>query len=112
MLEECGTAHLQQLAVDHAHGRRGLGAALVNACCERARQRGYNQLSLTTFRDVPYNAPWYARLGFVIIDEPVGVIARPVMQEEPYGRLAPRVAMSRTLGNTAASRSADLTGDQ
>ena len=68
---------------------------------------------LTTFRDVPYNAPWYARLGFVIIDEPVGVVARHVMQEEePYGRLAPRVAMSRTLGTTAASRSAKLTGDQ
>jgi len=113
VLEECGTAHLQQLAVDPAHGRRGLGAALVNACCERARQRGYNQLSLTTFRDVPYNAPWYARLGFVIIDEPVDVVARHVMQEEePYGRLAPRVAMSRTLGTIAASRSAKLTGDQ
>jgi len=109
VLEERGTAHLQQLAVDPAHGRRGLGTALLNACCEEARLRGYSQLSLTTFRDVPYNAPWYARLGFVIIDEPHGVVARHVQQEQPYGRLAPRVAMSQPLGTPAASRAADVT---
>lgn len=99
VLEEGGTAHLQQLAVDPAHGRQGLGTALVEACCEQARQRGYRELSLTTFRDVRYNAPWYARLGFVTIDEPDGVVARHVKQEQPYGRLAPRVAMRRPLAH-------------
>lgn len=112
VLEERGTAHLQQLAVDPAHGRRGLGAALVEACCEQARLRGYSQLSLTIFRDVPYNAPWYSRLGFVTIDEPDGIVARHVQMEEPYGRLAPRVVMSRPLGTPSASRSADITGDR
>lgn len=112
MLEERGTAHLQQLAVDPAHGRRGLGSALVDACCEQARQRGYGQLTLTTFRDVPYNAPWYARLGFVVIDEPISVVARHVKQERPYGRLAPRVAMSRPLSSPASPQSGDLAGDQ
>lgn len=112
VLEERGTAHLQQLAVDPAYGRRGLGTALVDASCEEARLRGYSLLSLTTFRDVPYNAPWYARLAFVVINVPGAVVARHVQQEQPYGRLAPRVAMSRPLGTRAASRSADALGDQ
>lgn len=97
VLEERGTAHLQQFAVDPAHARRGLGTALVEACCEQARLRGYSRLSLTAFRDVPYNAPWYTRLGFLVIDEPDGILARHMQQEEPYSRLAPRVAMSRPL---------------
>jgi GNAT superfamily N-acetyltransferase len=97
VLEEAGTAHLQQLAVDPAHGRSGLGTALVHACCAEARRRGYRQLTLTTFRVVPFNAPWYARLGFVVVEEPDGVLARHVRQERPYGRLAPRVAMARPL---------------
>jgi GNAT superfamily N-acetyltransferase len=97
VLEERGTAHLQQLAVDPGHGRRGLGTALVEACCEEARRRGYEELTLTTFRDVPSNAPRYARLGFVVIEQPTGVVARHVQQELPYAGLAPRVAMSRLL---------------
>lgn len=97
VLEERGTAHLQQLSVDPAHGRRGLGAALVDVCCRQARRLGYRQLTLTTFRNVPYNAPWYARLGFLIIDEPTGVVNEHMKQDRPYDRLGPRVAMSRLL---------------
>lgn len=108
VLEESGTAHLQQLAEDPAYGSRGLGTALVDACGEQARQRGYRQLTLTTFRDVPYNAPWYNRLEFVIIVEPAGVVASHVKQERAYGRLAPRVAMSRPLSTPASPQSVDL----
>lgn len=110
--EERGFAHLQQLAVDPAYGRRGFGTALLDACCEQASQRGYRQLTLTTFRDVPYNAPWYARHGFVVIDEPIGVVARHVKQERPYGRLAPRVAMSRPLSTPARTQRVDLADNQ
>lgn len=59
-----GSAHLDELDVLPGHGRRGLGAALVGAVRERARQRGFRALTLTTFRDVPWNEPFYARLGF------------------------------------------------
>lgn len=104
VLLEHGGAHLQQLAVDPAHGRRGLGTALVQACCEQARLRGYDQLTLTTFRDIAFNAPWYARLGFVVVDDPVGVVAQHVAQEQPYAQLSPRVAMR--IRPPAAGRSA------
>lgn len=56
--------HLQELAVDPAHGRRGIGSALVRAVIERASGMGLGGVSLTTFRHVPFNAPFYARLGF------------------------------------------------
>ncbi|HEU4532531.1 MAG TPA: GNAT family N-acetyltransferase [Polyangiaceae bacterium] len=58
-----GRLHLHQLAVHPSQGRRGLGSALLAAVVERARGAG-GAVTLTTFRDVPWNAPWYARHGF------------------------------------------------
>lgn len=59
-----GFLHLRELSVDPAHGRRGLGAALVLAVLEAAREAGLAGVSLSTFRFVPFNRPFYARLGF------------------------------------------------
>ncbi len=57
--------HLEELDVHPAHGRRGIGTALVRAVCAWAARAGYAAVSLTTFRAVPWNMPFYARLGFV-----------------------------------------------
>ncbi len=57
--------HLEEIDVLPIHGRRGLGTALVRAVCEWAVVSGYPMLTLTTFRSVPWNYPFYARLGFV-----------------------------------------------
>jgi GNAT superfamily N-acetyltransferase len=57
--------HLEEIDVHPSHGRRGLGTALVRAVCEWASVSGYNMLTLTTFRAVPWNLPFYARLEFV-----------------------------------------------
>ncbi len=65
VLEIEGDAHLQMLAVRRDHGRQGIGTALVGAAKAEARARGFRRLTLSTFRDVPWNAPFYARLGFV-----------------------------------------------
>lgn len=59
-----GCAHLQEMDVLPEHGRRGLGRALVEAVVGWARQHGYRALTLTTFREVPWNGPFYRRLGF------------------------------------------------
>jgi len=56
--------HLEELDVDPSHGRRGVGTALVRAVCEWAADSGYIMLTLSTFRAVPWNFPFYARLGF------------------------------------------------
>jgi len=57
--------HLAEIDVHPLHGRRGVGTALVKAVCARVCEAGYAQLTLTTFREVPWNMPFYARLGFV-----------------------------------------------
>jgi GNAT superfamily N-acetyltransferase len=59
--------HLEEIDVEPIHGRRGLGTALVRAVCEWATVSGYTMLTLTTFRSVPWNYPFYASLGFVEI---------------------------------------------
>lgn len=56
--------HVWELAVDAEHQRMGLGQRLVQAACSHAAAAGLSAVTLTTFRDLAWNAPWYARLGF------------------------------------------------
>ncbi|MTD16982.1 GNAT family N-acetyltransferase [Nakamurella sp. YIM 132087] len=60
-----GAAHVAQLSVDPAVGRRGLGTALLDHAARWALARDLHTLTLTTFRDVPWNAPYYRARGFV-----------------------------------------------
>ncbi|WP_368267856.1 GNAT family N-acetyltransferase [Enterobacter cloacae] len=46
---------------------KGIGRRLIACVADQARKRGLASLTLTTFRDVPWNAPFYARLGFEMI---------------------------------------------
>lgn len=62
--EADGNAHLDELAVVPGRMRRGVGTRLVEAACEWARAEGYPAVTLTTYADVPWNAPFYERLGF------------------------------------------------
>ena len=59
--------HLEEIDVTPTHGRRGLGTALVHTVLEWVKRAGHQQLTLTTFRNVPWNMPFYSRLGFVEI---------------------------------------------
>jgi GNAT superfamily N-acetyltransferase len=93
-------AHLHELDVRPAHGRRGIGAALVEAVCEWARPRGFSAVTLSTFRDVPWNAPFYARHGFEVIpaDELSKELCSIVERERSQGlRTDKRVVMQREL---------------
>ena len=63
-----GHAHLAELDVHPDHGRRGLGVALVLASASNARAEGHDVLTLTTFSHLPWNAPFYQRMGFDIIE--------------------------------------------
>jgi GNAT superfamily N-acetyltransferase len=62
----CGP-HLEEIDVHPAHGRRGIGRALLGAVTDWARAAGHPRITLTTFRDIPWNAPFYASLGFRVI---------------------------------------------
>ena len=59
-----GCAHIQEMDVHPNHGRLGLGRRLLDMALAWARGAGYRQVTLTTFRDVAWNAPFYARCGF------------------------------------------------
>jgi len=59
-----GAVHLEQLSVHPAHGRQGIGGALLAAAVEQARQHGADRVTLLTYADVTWNAPFYARHGF------------------------------------------------
>jgi GNAT superfamily N-acetyltransferase len=61
--------HVWEMDVHPRHQNRGIGAGLMRACQTDARNGGYNALTLTTFRDVSWNAPFYSRLGFVEISD-------------------------------------------
>ena len=93
------SAHLEQLAVHPDDGRRGIGRALVRASLEWAADHGYREVTLATYRDVPWNGPFYASEGFVEIapaDE--WYTSHGLLPEEPVmGRGGIRVLMSRRL---------------
>ncbi len=60
--------HLHELDVHPLHARQGLGRRLIATVAEWARAQGATALTLTTFADVAWNGPYYARLGFRALD--------------------------------------------
>jgi ribosomal protein S18 acetylase RimI-like enzyme len=92
--------HLWELAVRLGDQRRGAGRALVAAAVEAAQERGLHAITLTTFRDIPWNRPFYGRLGFVEVaqDEAEPRLAGLAVREAAMGLdLANRCAMRRVL---------------
>jgi len=95
------TVHLEEIDVLPAHGRRGLGTRLVTEVCEWAASAGYDSVTLTTFRHVPWNRPFYQRLGFrVLPGAELSAALRAVVEEESRRGLDParRVVMERSCG--------------
>jgi GNAT superfamily N-acetyltransferase len=64
-----GAVHLEQISVRPGLVRRGIGGRLLREVLARAKGRGAPGVSLLTFRDVPWNGPWYAKHGFEVLDE-------------------------------------------
>ena len=62
-----GEGHLVELSVVPECGGQGIGSELLAYACVWAKDAGFQSMTLATFRDVPFNAPFYARRGFVPI---------------------------------------------
>ena len=104
-LELDGALHVEQVSVHPGHARRGVGARLLEHLAGVGRERGVQRLTLTTFRDVPWNAPYYARLGWRVLapDAQGPELARLVAVEaRALPTDAPRVAMERSLQDPPA----------
>ncbi|MGG7103415.1 GNAT family N-acetyltransferase [Rhodococcus sp. 24CO] len=90
--------HLEQVSVHPAHSRKGLGAQLIDSIADWAAAHHHDVVTLTTFVDVPWNAPYYERLGFERIPE--GTLSPDLIRIRALEQAAgldswPRVTMSR-----------------
>jgi GNAT superfamily N-acetyltransferase len=92
-------AHVAELAVLPGSMRAGLGSALLERACEWARASGYPSITLTTFADVAWNAPFYARRGFVEVADLSPALAAIRAREAEIGldAVARRIVMRREL---------------
>ena len=96
-----GVAYVEEIDVHPEHGRRGLGARLLARACEWARELGYPAIALSTFRDVPWNGPFYRRHGFKDLqpaDWTPGMRAVREREARHGLRVEARVFMRRELG--------------
>ncbi|AXE37238.1 GNAT family N-acetyltransferase [Acidipropionibacterium virtanenii] len=81
VIEADGLAHLEQVAVLPEYGRRGYGRMLLAAAMNTAHERGHQRLTLRTYADVPWNAPFYRALGFAE-EEPTTTFHRSLVRTE------------------------------
>ncbi len=94
------SAHVEQVSVDPAFAGGRLGRRLLDHVADEARRRGLDAMTLTTFRDVPWNAPLYERCGFrALADDELGPALRRVRDAETSHGLDPalRVCMRREI---------------
>ncbi|MGW7018381.1 GNAT family N-acetyltransferase [Streptomyces decoyicus] len=93
-----GCTHIEQVSVHPLHAHRRIGRALI----DRADQAGSPApLTLTTFAEVPWNAPYYSRIGFrVLTDTELTPGLRAIRAHEAALGLDrwPRVCMRREPG--------------
>jgi GNAT superfamily N-acetyltransferase len=110
-----GNAHVEQVSVHPDHARQGLGKTLLDTAAAWAAERGLAALTLTTYSEVPWNAPYYERLGFQIMAEAQITDGLRCLRSAPFQRmpLAARALVElaragqrcgRVAGSAAAAR--------
>lgn len=62
-----GAAHLEEMDVMPEFGRQGIGTRLLETTINWARDNHFARLTLVTFRHLPWNAPFYEKMGFVVM---------------------------------------------
>jgi GNAT superfamily N-acetyltransferase len=60
--------HIWELDVRLERQGSGIGRALLEHAIEQAGRHGLAAITLTTFRDVAWNAPFYCKFGFRILE--------------------------------------------
>jgi GNAT superfamily N-acetyltransferase len=93
--------HVYEISVHSDHQKQGIGKALMEHAEAHAKELDLTEMTLTTFRHVPWNAPFYEQLGFQILKtEECDARLGSILAEE-LGRGLPlpeqRCAMRKTL---------------
>ena len=94
-----GHAHLLETAIALAHQGRGLGRQLIGTTQAWTIAAGYREMTLTTYRDVPWNAPFYSRLGFLTFHpDPTRMGLNTIVQEEIDAGFAGQARVAMRIG--------------
>ncbi|MFL6161608.1 MAG: GNAT family N-acetyltransferase [Jatrophihabitantaceae bacterium] len=91
-----GRAHLAGLSVRPRFMRQGRGSELVLAACDWAAAHGYSEMTLCTFAEVPWNGPFYARLGFIELAELTPGLRAARETEQALDAMGRRVVLIRS----------------
>ncbi len=95
-----GRAHVLEAATEYGSQRKGIGRRLFAEFHSWAANIGYSEVTLTTYHDVPWNTPFYERIGYQIISvdsrRPELMAIRAEEAAAGFER-APRVAMENSL---------------
>jgi len=94
-----GLAHLHELAVIPKRMRQGVGTRLLEHACQWAAAQGYAAITLCTYADVPWNAPYYAARGFTELADLTPGLAGLRVREQNLGLddVGRRIVMRREL---------------
>jgi len=90
--------YIEEVDVLMQHQRRGHGRRLTQAAIDWARDRGLASVTLTTFRAIPWNAPFYASLGFAeLAPNQLGARLARILAAEAANGFTDRCAMRLAL---------------
>lgn len=92
--------HIEQVSVHPAYAGLSIGAALLTSAEQWATTRGFHAMTLTTYRDLPWNGPYYTRLGWTVLSPPEqspGLKALRAREKHHGLDLWPRQAMIKHL---------------
>jgi len=97
-----GQPHVEEVAVLESEGRQGIGRRLLEAACRWADAVGYRTVTLCTFKEVPWNGPFYRSAGFAELDPEVWgpglTLIRGTERANGLDDEGERVVMVRRLG--------------
>ncbi len=103
--------HICEFAVGLDHQRQGIGKLLVEAAVDYAHKTLLSSVTLTTFRDVSWNEPYYQHLGFRTLEPDqlddilLAIFAREALIGLP---VEPRCAMRLMLNASVSIQTGDL----
>lgn len=97
-----GQSYLREVSVRRSYAKQGIGKRLVQGVMQWAVAHGFHTMTLTTFRDLPFNGPFYNNLGFQeFIPDNAWPELCQIREKEKRGGLevSPRIAMRLHLVN-------------
>lgn len=59
-----GNFHIVEISVAQEYQRNGVGKALMSEMIGQAKGENFKAITLTTYRNLPWNERWYSKMGF------------------------------------------------